>query len=106
MKKECIESNSNRLCRLKNKYIAFTRRRRERLSHLHPETLDDLVGGVVTRGAALGDVTALDELGDVTTDEGVTGAVGVDEVLLGERDDGVLADGRRRARRRSRPRLA
>ena len=37
MKKECIESNSNRLCRLKNKYRVYAEKEGTP-SHLHPET--------------------------------------------------------------------
>ena len=103
MKKEC-RCQLNRLCRLKNVTRAYAERPRNAFA-LASRDLDDLVGGVVTRGAALGDVTALDELGDVTTDEGVTGADGVDESSAS--DDGYsLGFAPRCARRRSRPRLA
>mmetsp|Transcript_40377 Transcript_40377/g.48953 ORF Transcript_40377/g.48953 Transcript_40377/m.48953 type:complete len:391 (-) Transcript_40377:49-1221(-) len=51
--------------------------------------LDDNVGAVVARSAALRHVLAAHELGQEPTHERIASTVGVDEVLLCERDDGV-----------------
>jgi len=50
--------------------------------------LDHGIGAVVARPAALRDLLAGDVLRQETAHKGVAGAVGVHELLLGQRDDG------------------